>query len=387
MTHKTAIKTALQTVHVALADRSYDILIGPGLIADAGCHMRPLLRRPKLVIVTEETVAQHYLAALEKGLAASGVDHQAIILKPGEQTKSFAELESLTSALLDAGVERGDFIVALGGGVIGDLTGFAASILRRGVDFIQIPTTLLAQVDSSVGGKTGINTKQGKNLVGAFHQPRLVLADTNALRTLPPRDFRAGYAEVVKYGLIGDVAFFEWLDANFDALKQGDAEAGTQARIHAVVTSVQAKVDIVARDEREGGVRALLNLGHTFGHALEAATGFSDRLVHGEGVAVGMALAFDLSADLGQCPHQDATRVRQHLARAGLPSSLNDIKGPLPDADGLVALMAQDKKVVDGQLTLILAKAIGEAFITRDVPAGKVRDFLAGQALRPKKGR
>ena len=359
-------------VTVELGDRAYDILVGQGLIANAGNHLQPLLRRQRVAIVTDETVAGLHLPALEKSLDDAGIRHSTNRLAPGEATKSFAELEKLTEWLLGEGIERGDLVIALGGGVIGDLTGFAAAILRRGIDFAQIPTTLLSQVDSSVGGKTGINTKQGKNLAGAFHQPRLVLADTDALATLPMREFLAGYAEVVKYGLIGDRDFFEWLEANLDRLKEGDVET----RIHAIVKSCEAKAATVAADEREGGVRALLNLGHTFGHALEAATGFSSRLVHGEGVAIGMALAFDLSVRLGLCPGQDAERVRQHLARAGLPSRLSDVPGTLPDADGLISLMGQDKKVVDGKLTFILARGIGEAFITRDVDIATLRSLL-----------
>lgn len=359
-------------VRVELGDRAYDILVGPGLVAKAGKHLSPLLRRKRVAIVTDETVGKLHLPVLEKSLDAAGIRHSAIRLPAGESTKSFAQLEKLTEWLLGEEIERGDLVIALGGGVIGDLTGFAAAILRRGIDFAQIPTTLLSQVDSSVGGKTGINTKHGKNLAGAFHQPRLVLADTDVLTTLPMREFLAGYAEVVKYGLIGDRNFFEWLEENLDRLKEGDVEA----RIHAIVKSCEAKAATVAADEREGGVRALLNLGHTFGHALEAATGFSDRLVHGEGVAVGMALAFELSARLGLCPGQDAVRVRRHLARAGLPCSLADVPGDLPDAEGLIALMGQDKKVVDGKLTFILAHGIGEAFITRDVDPGKLRELL-----------
>ncbi|MGB6086926.1 3-dehydroquinate synthase [Parvibaculum sp.] len=363
---------ATRKVTVELGDRAYDILVGRGLIATAADHLLPLLRRKRVAIVTDEAVAALHLPALEKSLDGAGIRHSTMRLPQGEGTKSFAQLEKLTEWLLGEGIERGDLVIALGGGVIGDLTGFAASILRRGVDFAQIPTTLLSQVDSSVGGKTGINTKQGKNLAGAFHQPRLVLADTDALETLPMREFLAGYAEVVKYGLIGDRDFFDWLETNLDRLKAGDVEA----RIHAIVKSCEAKAATVAADEREGGVRALLNLGHTFGHALEAATGFSDRLVHGEGVAIGMALAFDLSARLGLCPGQDAVRVRNHLERAGLPSRLSDIKGSLPDADGLISLMGQDKKVVDGKLTFILARGIGEAFITRDVDPEALRALL-----------
>lgn len=362
----------MRTVRVELGERGYDIHVGPGLIAQAGKYLEPLLRRARVAIVTDETVARHHLPALTASLDEHGIAHSEIVLPAGESTKSFAQLEKLTEWLLETGVERGDLVIALGGGVIGDLTGFAASIVRRGVDFAQIPTTLLSQVDSSVGGKTGINTKQGKNLAGAFHQPRLVLADTDALKTLPMRDFLAGYAEVVKYGLINDRAFFDWLETNLDAIKAGDDDA----RSYAIVKSCEAKAAIVAADERESNVRALLNLGHTFGHALEAATGFSNKLVHGEGVAVGMALAFDYSVRLGLCPTQDAVRVHRHLERAGLPCSLADIPGPLPDAEGLIALMGQDKKVVDGKLTFILVRGIGEAFITRDADRGTLKALL-----------
>ena len=362
----------IRKVRVDLGDRTYDILVGPDLIAEAGSHLNPLLRRARVAIVTDQTVAHLHLTGLQKSLEAANIRHDAIVLPAGESTKSFAELERLTEWLLEAGIERGDLVVALGGGVIGDLTGFAAAILRRGVDFAQIPTTLLSQVDSSVGGKTGINTRQGKNLAGAFHQPRMVLADVTALDTLPMREFLAGYAEVVKYGLIGDRAFFDWLEGNLDRLKAGDRDV----RIHAIIKSCEAKAATVAADEREGGVRALLNLGHTFGHALVAATGFSQRLIHGEGVAIGMALAFDLSVRLGLCPGQDAERVRRHLTRAGLPTRLCDIPGDLPDADTLIALMGQDKKVVDGKLTFILARGIGEAFITRNVETSPLRALL-----------
>ena len=353
----------VKTVQVALGDRSYEIKVGPNLIANAGQYLKPLLRRARVVIVTDENVAALHLPALEASLDEAGIRHDAIRMPPSEGTKCFAELQRLSEWLLETGVERGDLVIALGGGVIGDLTGFAASIVRRGVDFAQIPTTLLSQVDSSVGGKTGINTPQGKNLIGAFYQPRIVLADTGALETLPMRELLAGYAEVVKYGLINDRVFFDWLEANLDRIVSGDVAA----RTYAIVKSCESKAAIVAADERESNVRALLNLGHTFGHALEAATGFSNRFVHGEGVAVGMALAFDLSVRLGLCPGQDAVRVRKHLERAGLPSRLSDVPGKLPDADELLELMGQDKKVVNGKLTFILARGIGEAFITRDV--------------------
>tara|TARA_R110002110_G_scaffold10249_8_gene50186 strand:- start:1080 stop:2204 length:1125 start_codon:yes stop_codon:yes gene_type:complete len=363
----------IKTVRVELADRGYDILVGPDLIADAGTHLKPLLRRARVAIVTDETVSSFHLKPLTASLDAHGIRHDTLILTPGEATKRFSELQRVTEWILETGIERGDLVIALGGGVIGDLTGFAASIARRGVDFAQIPTTLLSQVDSSVGGKTGINTAQGKNLAGAFYQPRIVLADTSALATLPMRELMAGYAEVVKYGLINDKPFFDWLETNLDAIKAGDVAA----RTYAIVKSCEAKAHIVALDERESNVRALLNLGHTFGHALEAATGFSQKLVHGEGVAVGMALAFDLSAKLGLCSGQDATRLRRHLERAGLPNKLADVAGPLPDADRLIALMGQDKKVVDGKLTFILARGIGEAFITRDVDVAPLRALLS----------
>ncbi|MDO8288051.1 MAG: 3-dehydroquinate synthase [Parvibaculum sp.] len=363
----------IKKVRVELEDRAYDILVGPKLIADAGAHLKPLLRRSRVAIVTDATVAGFHLATLQASLDANGIKHDTIIMPAGEATKRFSELQRVTEWILETGIERGDLVIALGGGVMGDLTGFAASIARRGVDFAQIPTTLLSQVDSSVGGKTGINTTQGKNLVGAFYQPRLVLADTSALETLPMRELMAGYAEVVKYGLINDRPFFDWLETNLDAIKEGDVAA----RTYAIVKSCEAKARIVAMDERESNVRALLNLGHTFGHALEAATGFSQRLVHGEGVAIGMALAFDLSVKLGLCAGQDALRVSRHLARAGLPNKLSDISGTLPDADGLIALMGQDKKVQDGKLTFILARGIGEAFITRDVDTNALRELLS----------
>jgi 3-dehydroquinate synthase len=364
-----------ERVTVDLSDRAYDILVGQGLIASAGTHIAPLLKRPRVTIVTDENVADHHLGNLQKSFVENDISSTPFILPAGEATKNFEQLQKLLSGLLDAGVERGDLVVALGGGVIGDLTGFAASILRRGVDFAQIPTTLLSQVDSSVGGKTGINVPQGKNLIGAFHQPKIVLADTDALGTLPSRQFKAGYAEVVKYGLINDLDFFNRLEADLSKIMAGDVAARTQA----IVKSCEAKAQVVAADEREGGVRALLNLGHTFGHALEAATGFSDRLVHGEGVSIGMVMAFDMSVRLGLCPGQDATRAAQHLSNAGLPTRLKDIPGDLPGAEHLVELMAQDKKVVNGALTFILARGIGEAFITRDVATSDLLAFMTDQ--------
>ncbi|MBF9058793.1 3-dehydroquinate synthase [Rhodobacterales bacterium HKCCSP123] len=360
------------TVHVPLGERAYDVRIGAGLVARAGEEISPLLRRRKVWIVTEERVAALHLAALEGGLRAAGVACAALILPPGEGTKSWPNLIRVVEWWLTEKVERRDVVIAFGGGVIGDLVGFAAAILRRGVRFVQVPTSLLAQVDSSVGGKTGINTEHGKNLVGSFHQPSLVLADIDVLGTLAPRDFLAGYGEVAKYGLLGDAGFFGWLEENGPALAAGDAAL----RAEAVRRSVQMKADIVVRDETEQGDRALLNLGHTFCHALEAATGYSDRLLHGEGVAIGCALAFELSSRLGLCAQEDPSRVRAHLAAMGMTRDLADIPGDLPDADGLLALMGQDKKVVDGQLRFILAHGIGEAFVTGDVPAEAVRAVL-----------
>jgi 3-dehydroquinate synthase len=362
-----------KTVHVGLPGREYDIQIGPGLLAEAGKYIAPFLPRPRVVVISDETVAALHLDSLRAGLAADGITLESLSLPPGEATKCWAQLTHCVDWLLDQKVERNDVVVALGGGVIGDLVGFAAAILRRGVRFVQIPTSLLAQVDSSVGGKTGINTSQGKNLVGAFHQPTLVLADTDTLGTLEPRDFLAGYGEVVKYGMLGDVAFFDWLEIQGPALAAGDMAA----RIEAVRRSVQMKADIVMRDETEQGERALLNLGHTFGHALEAATQYSSRLLHGEGVAIGCALAFELSARLGLCSQEDPSRVRAHLKAMGMKTDLRDIEGDLPDANALLDLMGQDKKVVRGELRFILARSIGDAFVTGDVPRETVRQVLA----------
>ncbi|GGB08147.1 3-dehydroquinate synthase [Allosediminivita pacifica] len=375
MTGQTAPDSApeIATVSVPLPGREYDVRIGPGLIARAGAEIAPLLARPRAVIVTDANVAAAHLSALQDALRTVGIASEALTLPPGEGTKNWENLTRTCDWLLDQKVERRDVVIALGGGVIGDLVGFAAAVLRRGVRFVQVPTSLLAQVDSSVGGKTGINTGHGKNLIGAFHQPALVLADTAALDTLPPRDFRAGYGEVVKYGLLGDADFFHWLEDNGAAAARGDAAA----RQHAVKRSVEMKAEIVLRDETEQGDRALLNLGHTFCHALEAATGYSDRLLHGEGVAVGCALAFDLSARLGLCPQEDPSRVSAHLRAMNMKADLSDIPGHLPDADALLDLMGQDKKVVDGQLRFILARGIGQAFVTSDVPRDAVRDLLA----------
>ena len=359
-------------ITVELGARSYGIHIGPGLLDRADLFVQPFLKRQKTVIVTDENVADLQLERLEAALGDASIDTASIIVPAGERSKSFDMLADICEQLLRAGVERQDTIIAFGGGVVGDLVGFAAAILRRGIDFIQIPTTLLAQVDSSVGGKTGINTPSGKNLIGAFHQPVLVLADTTVLTTLPERELKAGYAEVAKYGLIGDAGFYNWLEQNAGALFDGDLAA----RKKAIDTSCRAKADLVAQDEREAGARALLNLGHTFGHALEAATGYSDRLLHGEGVAIGTVLAFGLSERLGHCPEGTADRVAAHFAGHGLPARLNDISGTLPGADELLRLMYQDKKTVAGKLVFVLTRGIGQAFIARDVAEDDVRAFL-----------
>ncbi|MDM7458769.1 MAG: 3-dehydroquinate synthase [Paracoccus sp. (in: a-proteobacteria)] len=349
-------------VRVALGARAYDVRIGSGLIARAGEQIAPLLNRPRVAIVTDENVAGLHLPTLTAALAAEGIASETLILPAGEGTKSWPHLTHTVEWLLEQQVERRDLVLALGGGVIGDLVGFASAILRRGVRFVQLPTSLLAQVDSSVGGKTGINSAQGKNLIGAFHQPSLVLADIDVLDTLSPRDFLAGYGEVVKYGLLGDAAFFEWLEENGPRLREDVA-----ARLYAVTRSIQMKAGIVMRDETEQGERALLNLGHTFGHALEAATGYGQALLHGEGVAVGCALAFKLSARLGLCSQETPGRVTAHLEDMGLPSRLSRIGAVLPDSETLMALMRQDKKVVDGRLRLVLARDIGAAFVTDTV--------------------
>ncbi len=361
-----------QNLDVALGERSYEILIGPGLLSQAGALVLPFLNQKRVFVLTDENVAALHLETLREGFGASGVMMEALALPAGEKTKGWPGLERAVEWLIEQRVERSDIVVAFGGGVIGDLTGFAAAILRRGVDFIQIPTSLLAQVDSSVGGKTGINSVQGKNLIGAFHQPKLVLADTDVLTTLPNREFISGYGEVVKYGLLGDADFFEWLEANGPSLTKGDEAA----RIRAIHRSCEMKADIVARDEKEKGDRALLNLGHTFGHALEAATGYSDRLLHGEGVAIGCALAFELSMRLGLCPQEDPSRVRAHLAAMGMKKDISDISGELPDADGLIRLMGQDKKVSDGKIAFILARGIGQAYVEKHVDMAVVKAVL-----------
>jgi 3-dehydroquinate synthase len=362
------------TVPVPLGDRAYDILVGRGLIATAGSRIAALGARAA-AIVTDEHVGRLYAEALAKSLEAQGLRPSVVTLPPGEATKSYASLEQVCDAVLAARIERGDLVVALGGGVIGDLAGFAAAVVRRGVRFVQVPTSLLSQVDSSVGGKTGINSRHGKNLVGAFHQPSLVLADTALLDTLPIREMRAGYAEVAKYGLIDDERFFAWCEANWQGVFTGGPE-----RDEAVAQSCRAKADVVVRDEHENGDRALLNLGHTFGHALERITRYdSARLVHGEGVAIGLALAFRFSASLGLCPAADAQRVEAHLSAAGLPTRLSHVPGGCGTVDELLDAMAQDKKVKGGALTFILARGIGQSFIAPGIEADKVRTFLESE--------
>lgn len=368
-----------RSVRVDLPGREYEVMIGPGLLDEAGKLIATRLGKGNCGIVTDANLARLHLPALEASLKAEGRLKGTIVLPPGEATKSFAQLGPLSEGLLEMGLERGDFVVAFGGGVIGDLAGFAASILRRGVRFVQIPTSLLAQVDSSVGGKTGINAAAGKNLIGTFHQPSLVLADLDVLKTLPEREMRAGYAEVAKYGLLGDLAFFEWLEANWHSVFGYDLAPLTQA----VETSVVAKARVVIADELEAGERALLNLGHTFGHALEAWTGYSSRLLHGEGVSIGMCLAFRFSEMLGHCPAGTAERVESHLKAVGLPVRVSDIPGgDEADAQHLVKLMGQDKKVRDGRLAFILANGIGQAFISREVSAEQVVEFLNGELKR-----
>jgi len=357
-------------INVALGARGYDIVIGRAVLASLGQRIAALRPGARVAIVSDETVARHYLPATQAALGGIGVA-APVIVPAGEGSKSFPVFEKVCEALIEARIERGDLVVALGGGVVGDLAGFAAAVVRRGLDYVQVPTTLLAQVDSSVGGKTAIDSRHGKNLVGAFHQPVLVVADTALLDTLPPREFRAGYAEVAKYGLIGDAAFFAWLETNWREIF-----AGGPAREHAVAVSCRAKAQTVARDERETGERALLNLGHTFGHAFEAAAGFSDRLLHGEAISLGMICAFDFSARRGLAPAVDAERVRNHLAAVGLPTHLSQVAGGLPGVDRLMDLISQDKKVKRGKLTFILERGIGGAFIAPDIEAAEVRSFL-----------
>ncbi len=375
MNQSTPADTTRAEINVALGERSYDITIADGLLAHAGRTIAPLLTRPVTAIVTDENVAHHHLKTLTDSLTRAGIKHTSIILPAGEASKSYSRLAQVCDDIIAAGMERNDRIIALGGGVIGDLAGFAAAIVRRGIDFIQIPTSLLAQVDSSVGGKTGINSRHGKNLVGAFHQPVAVLADINLLNTLPARELASGYAEVAKYGLLGDAEFFGWLEKNAPRIFAGDP----QARIQAIRTSCQAKADIVARDEREAGDRALLNLGHTFGHALESATGYSDKLLHGEGVAIGMAQAFRFSEKLGICVPGAAARVENHLKSVGLPTDVSGIRAHLPDAAGLVEIMRQDKKAEAGRINFILVKDVGNAYIDKTIEEDGLVKFLEAE--------
>jgi 3-dehydroquinate synthase len=361
-------------VQVALGDRSYDIAIGRGLLESLGKRVSALKPGAKAAVISDENVAHLYLAAAQSALAQAGISTTPVVVAPGESSKCFATLERVCDALLAARIERGDVVIALGGGVVGDLAGFAAAVVRRGIDYVQVPTSLLAQVDSSVGGKTAIDSPHGKNLIGAFYQPILVVADTSVLDTLSAREFRSGYAEVAKYGLLGDAGFFAWLEANWR-----DVFSGGAAREHAIATSCRMKAEIVTRDERENGERALLNLGHTFGHALEAGAGFSQRLLHGESIAIGMCLAFAFSARLGLVSPANAERVARHLVSVGLPTRLADVAGGVPDTDALMQLIAQDKKVKRGKLTFILARSIGEAFVANEVDAAEVRAFLAEQ--------
>ena len=361
-----------EIVRVDLGTRSYEIRIGAGLLQDAGTAIADVCGPGTVVVISDATVARLHLPALEQSLDSQGLRHAAIVLPDGEATKCFEHLQDVVERLLEIGVERSTPLVALGGGVIGDLTGFAAAVTLRGLPYVQIPTTLLSQVDSSVGGKTGINTGHGKNMVGAFHQPCLVLADVSLLATLPARQRRAGYAEVLKYGAIDSPDLFAWLEREGEQVLADDAEAA----VAAVRFSCERKAAIVAADERESNMRALLNLGHTFGHALEAHVGYSDRLLHGEAVAIGMVMAFDLSVRLGLCPEADAARLRRHLDRIGLPTSPRQIPGERPAAAALLERMSRDKKTTGGRLTLILARGIGQAFIARDTDVAAVAALL-----------
>ena len=366
----------VRTVRVDLGARGYDVVIGRGLLAQAGERVAPFAPGKRVAIVVDETVAALHLPALKASLTAAGIAAHPVIVPAGEKQKSFAGLQHVIDALLALNLERRDLVIAFGGGVIGDLGGLAAALLKRGLDFVQIPTTLLAQVDSSVGGKTAINAVAGKNLVGVFHQPRLVLADLDALATLPERERRAGYAEIVKIGLINDPAFFDWCERNGAAViaQTGDAPA------YAIERAVRAKAAIVAADEREAGVRALLNFGHTFAHAIEAEAGMDGGVLHGEAVGCGMALAYRFSARLGLCTAADSARVDAHLKRAGFATHLAQLPAGRYESARMIEAMQHDKKNEGGGLTLILARGIGKAYVARDVDVGALRDFLAGQA-------
>jgi 3-dehydroquinate synthase len=370
------IRSDCVVVPVVLGPRSYDIAIGRGVISTLGTRIAALRPGAKAFIVTDQNVAHHAMPAAEAALKRAGVPTGQMVVPPGEASKSYRVFEQVCEAILNAQIERDDLVIALGGGVIGDLAGFAAAVVRRGLDYVQVPTTLLAQVDSSVGGKTAIDSGHGKNLIGAFHQPILVVADTALLDTLPKREFRAGYAELVKYGLLGDTAFFAWLEAHWREIF-AESSSENPAREQAVAVACRAKAAIVARDERETGERAFLNFGHTFGHALEAGCGFSDRLLHGEAIAIGMVLALEFSAREGLLPLSEAEQVRRHFAEVGLPTSPSDISGPLPGIDRMMELIGQDKKVKRGMLTFILARAIGSVVIETGVDAHQVRDFLS----------
>ena len=366
--------TAPMIVRVDLGARGYDVAIGGGLLGKAGEYLARIKPKAKVLIVSDENVAKLYLEPCRHALSASGIESTPIVVPPGERSKSFSNYQHVVDEMLRSKIERGDLAVALGGGVVGDLAGFAAATVLRGIGLVQIPTSLLAQVDSSVGGKAGIDTPRGKNLVGAFHQPLLVIADTDLLDSLPPREFRSGYAEVAKYGLINDEPFFAWLEKNWRGVFAGGAD-----RVRAVATSCRAKAAIVGRDEREAGERALLNLGHTFGHALEAAAGYSERLLHGEAVAIGIVLAVQFSADKKLVAEAELARVKAHLAAVGLPTNIKEVQGLKLDPDRLLDLMTHDKKVERGKLSFILMRGIGQAFVARDIDPGEVRAFLAAQ--------
>ncbi len=370
---------AERRVQVGLGRRTYEVLIGSNLIDRAGELLAPHLPRRRTAVVTDLHVADHHGERLAAALKACGVAVDMVVLPPGEQTKSFEGLQDLTDRLLALKLDRGDRIIAFGGGVVGDLAGFAAAIYKRGIDFIQVPTTLLAQVDSSVGGKTAIDTPAGKNLIGAFHQPAFVLADLDVLATLPAREMRAGYAEVLKYGLLGDEPFFAWLEANGEAVLTREPVQ----LAHAVARCVEMKAQIVAEDERETGRRALLNLGHTFAHALESETGFGEALLHGEAVGVGCALAFRFSAERGLCTQEAASRAERAITGAGLPTRLHALPGAPFDAERLASHMAQDKKAEAADLVFVLARGIGEAFVAKGVDRAALLDFLAAEGAQP----
>jgi 3-dehydroquinate synthase len=365
--------SAITHVPVALGNRSYDILIGAGIAHTTLASLTTLGEGLRVAVVTDTNIAPLHAQPFVDRLQEAGFQVSLIIVEAGEASKAWSTLGTICDEILATKIERGDLLIALGGGVIGDLVGFAASIVRRGIRFVQVPTSLLAQVDSSVGGKTGVNSAHGKNLIGTFYQPSLVMVDTSYLDTLPEREFRAGYAEVIKYGLINNLDFFDWCESHWREIFSGEGGA----REHAIATSCRAKAAVVAKDEHEKGDRALLNLGHTFGHALERMTGYdTSRLVHGEGVSIGMAMAFRFSAERELCVWDDAIRVSDHLCQVGLPTTLQDISGEPCSVDALLDAMLQDKKVVRGELTFILANGIGQSFIAKGIPMSDVRSFL-----------